>query len=187
MASHRKELQHRAWSYCVQLIKTHTMLCMLTLRSRWCEVSQWPDLRSTLDLDLRRSSHAYFDAYQREDIGAAILFILFLGELCCYKNEFVLSCHRSKWIGTSTMSLSISTFNLYLSLFSNASDPNTLSQSEQIAFDQMAEPRIPHIMKHNSTQSGKKNGEECFSTYHGRYTSKRWKELLGPVCFPRSS
>ena len=34
IASHRKELQHRAWSHCVQLIKTYQMIYILTLRSR---------------------------------------------------------------------------------------------------------------------------------------------------------
>ena len=34
IASHRKELQHRVWSHCVQLIKTHRMIYILTLRSR---------------------------------------------------------------------------------------------------------------------------------------------------------
>ena len=66
IASHRKELQHREWPHCVQLIKTHRMICILTLRSR--------NLRSPLDLDLMRSWYTYFDAYQRKDLDCAVSF-----------------------------------------------------------------------------------------------------------------
>ena len=41
IASGRKELQQRTWSHCAQLIKTHRMICILTLRSpghvTWCQ------------------------------------------------------------------------------------------------------------------------------------------------------
>ena len=40
----------------------------VTLRSR--------DLRSSLDLDLMRSSYTYVDMYQREDLDGAIIFYL---------------------------------------------------------------------------------------------------------------
>ena len=71
LASHRKELQHRAWSHCVLLIKPHRMIYILILRSRWSR-----DLRSPLDLDMMRSSYSYLDAYQREDLDGAIIFAL---------------------------------------------------------------------------------------------------------------
>ena len=34
------------------------------------------DLRSTIDLDLMRSSYTYFDAYRREDLDGAVMFAL---------------------------------------------------------------------------------------------------------------
>ena len=73
IASHRKELQQRAWSHCVQRIKPHRMICIhfdleVTLRSR--------DLRSPLDLDFLRSYYTYFDAYKREDLDGALSFAL---------------------------------------------------------------------------------------------------------------
>ena len=63
ISSLRKELQHHAWSYCVQLIKPQRMIYILTLRS-------------PLDLDLMRSSYTYLDYYQRDDIDGAIIFAL---------------------------------------------------------------------------------------------------------------
>ena len=41
---------------------------MLTLRSR--------DLRSTIDLELMRSSYKYVDAYRREDFNGIVIFAL---------------------------------------------------------------------------------------------------------------
>ena len=69
IASHRKELQRRAWSHYAQLIKMHRMIYNIhvdlevTLRFR--------DLRSTFDLDLMRSTDAYSDSFQREDLDGA--------------------------------------------------------------------------------------------------------------------
>ena len=43
IASHRKEVQHRACTHCVQIVKTHRMVYILTLRSRWGQVT-WGQL-----------------------------------------------------------------------------------------------------------------------------------------------
>ena len=73
IASHRKELQHHAWSHYVQFIKTHRMIGIhfdleVTLRLR--------DLWSTDNLDLMRSRYEYSDAYQREDFDGPVSFAL---------------------------------------------------------------------------------------------------------------
>ena len=49
---YRNKIQTRGWSHCVQLVKTHRMICMMTLKSRdlevkrpyatWPEVNLWP-------------------------------------------------------------------------------------------------------------------------------------------------
>ena len=72
IASHRKEAQPRTWSHCVQLIETHRMTNMLTLRSTLSS----RDLMSMVGLDLMRSSYTYFDAYQRDNLDGAIIFAL---------------------------------------------------------------------------------------------------------------
>ena len=72
LASHRKEWQYRAWSQCVQLIKPHRMVYILTLIVKMYTI----ELKSPFDLDLMRSSYSYFDTYQREDLDGAIIFAL---------------------------------------------------------------------------------------------------------------
>ena len=51
---YRNEIQTREWSHCVQLVKAHRMIFLMTSRSR--------DLRSSFDLDLSRSTRICFDA-----------------------------------------------------------------------------------------------------------------------------
>ena len=60
--SHRKEIQTRSRPHCIQLNRTHRMICILTLQFRWGHVNY---LRSAVDLGLMWSTYAYFDAYQR--------------------------------------------------------------------------------------------------------------------------
>ena len=71
IASHRKEVQKRAWSHRVQIIKTHLMIGIhvdfeVALSSH--------NLKSTVDLDLMKSSYTYFYAYQWEDLDGAVIF-----------------------------------------------------------------------------------------------------------------
>ena len=77
---YRNKIQTRGWSHCVQLVKTHRMIYMMTSRSR--------DLRSTFDLDLSRSTYISFDADWREDHDDALsLFLSWLIRKLFEKNS----------------------------------------------------------------------------------------------------
>ena len=87
IASRRKELRHRAWSHCVQLIKTHRMTHFdlgVTLRLR--------DLRSPSDLDLG-GHHIHIPMRINEDLDGTIIFALArLVQKLLAKKTLVLMC-----------------------------------------------------------------------------------------------
>ena len=91
IASHRKERQHREWSHCVQLIKTHWIIYILTLNSRKGHVN-WGQLMTLIfwGYDIHIPMHIN----DRISMVLLVFPLAWLAQKLLVKNSLVLKCHH---------------------------------------------------------------------------------------------
>ena len=84
--SHRKEIQTRSRPHCIQLNRTHRMICILTLQSRWDHVT-WGQLLTLALCDL----HSIFRCVSTEDHHDTYVFpLVWLAQRLLAKISFYL-------------------------------------------------------------------------------------------------